>query len=247
MSSARAAFRSGAFVSLSAGILAAYEINRLFVPKELHEPLAETYCSRLAGWLLGVFGARLAMTGEFAHESGALVVANHQSALDIAVMLSVFRGVMISRHDVADWPLLGRMAKHGATIFVDRDDHHSGAAAVRAMRRRLHDGRTVVAFPEGGTFPEDTVHEFQPGAFAAVRSLDVPVVPVGLAYSPLVPYEHESFARHLGKIAARPSTRISVHVGEALPRNLDPREAADTARARVQELVMEAREELDAT
>ena len=247
MSTIRAAYRSGAFVSLSAGMLAAYEMNRLFVPKERHEPLAETYCNYLVNRLLGIFGARLAVTGEVAYESGALVVANHQSALDIAVMLSVFRGVMVSRHDVADWPLLGRMAKHGATIFVDRDDRHSGAAAVRAMRRRLRDGRTVVAFPEGGTFPEDTVHEFQPGAFAAVRSLDVPVVPVGIAYSPSVPFERESFARHLGKIAARPGTRISVRVGEALPLGLDPRAAAAAARACVQELVVKARKELDAT
>lgn len=247
MSAIRAAYRSGAFVSLSAGILAAYEMNRLFVPKERHEPLAESYCNYLVRRLLDVFGARVAVTGAFAPESGVLVVANHQSALDIAVMLSVFRPVMVSRHDVADWPVLGRMARHGATIFVDRDDGHSGAAAVRAMRRRLHDGRTVVAFPEGGTFPEDTVHEFQPGAFAAVGSLGVPIVPVGLAYSPSVPYGSESFARHLGRIAKRPGTRVSVNVGEPLPPNLDPRTAAVTARERVQKLVIEARGGLDGT
>jgi 1-acyl-sn-glycerol-3-phosphate acyltransferase len=247
MSAVRAAYRSSAFVSLSAGMLVAYEMNRLFVPKERHKRLADIYCNYLVNRLLGIFGTRLAVTGELTRESGALVVANHQSALDIAVMLSVFRGVMVSRHDVADWPLLGRIAKHGPTIFVDRNDRHSGAAAVRAMRRQLRDGRTVVAFPEGGTFPEDTVHEFQPGVFAAVRALDVPVVPVGLAYSPSIPFERESFARHLGKIAARPDTRISVHVGEALPPGLSPRAAAAAARARVQELVVEAREELDAT
>lgn len=247
MSTVRAVYRSGAFVSLSAGILAAYEMNRLFVPEEQHEPLAETYCNYLVNRLLEVFGTQLDVTGQLPRESGALVVANHQSALDIAVMLSVFRGVMVSRHDVADWPILGRMARHGATIFVDRDDRHSGAAAVRAMRRRLRDGRTVVAFPEGGTFPEDTVHEFQPGAFAAVRALDVPVVPVGIAYSPSVPFERESFTRHLTKIASRPSTRISLRVGEALPPDLDPRAAAATARARVQDLVLQAREELGAT
>ncbi len=247
MSALRAVYRSGAFLSLSAGILAAYEINRFFVPKELHEPLAETYRTYLVNRLLGLFGAEIAIAGEVAHNPGVLVVANHQSALDIAVMLSIFGGVMVSRHDVADWPLLGRMAKHGATIFVDRDDGHSGAAAVRAMQRRLCEGRTVVAFPEGRTFPEDTVHDFHPGAFAAVRALNVPVVPVGLAYSPAVPYVHESFAKHLGRIAARPRTRVSVRVGEPLPPGLDPRNAATAARARVQELVFDGREELGAS
>ena len=119
MSAVRAAYRSGAFVSLSAGMLAAYELNRLFVPKERHEALADTYCNYLVRRLLDVFGARVTVTGEFAHESGALVVANHQSALDIAVMLSVFRPVMVSRHDIANWPVFGSWSK-GTSVLVNR-------------------------------------------------------------------------------------------------------------------------------
>ncbi|MGB5811972.1 MAG: lysophospholipid acyltransferase family protein [Polyangiales bacterium] len=233
-------------MTLSAGMLAAYEVNRMFIPKERHEPLADKYCGILVDRLLELFGAQLSVTGKPSFESGALVVANHQSALDIAVMLSVFRPVMVSRHDVAEWPVLGRMARHGATIFVDREDRHSGAIAVRAIRRRLREGRTVVAFPEGSTFPEDTVHEFQPGAFAAVRSVDVPVIPVGIAYAPSVPFVQESFARHLSKIAARPKTEISLHIGSPLVLERDPRAAAEQARERVQQLVAEGRHELDA-
>lgn len=245
MSQLRALARSGAAVSLSTAILAAYELRRPFMSEEQRERLADAYRNLLVDGLLRVFGAELTVAGERTYNTGALVVANHQSALDIGVMLSVFQGVLVSRHDVAEWPLLGRIARHGETIFVDRDDRHSGAKAVRAMRKQLRAGRTVVAFPEGSTFPEDDVHEFQPGAFAAVRSLDVPVVPVGLAYSPAVPYERESFVRHITKIAARPNTRIAVHVGEPLPPGLDPRTAASTARARVESLVIEARRRLE--
>jgi 1-acyl-sn-glycerol-3-phosphate acyltransferase len=183
--------------------------------------------------------------GKRTHEGGSLVVANHQSALDIGVMLSLFQGVMLSRHDLADWPLLGRLAKHGETIFVDREDRRSGAAALREIRRRAKAGRTVVAFPEGGTFPGDSVHEFHPGAFAAVRSLDVPIIPVGLAYSPPVPFEKESFAKHIANIAARPTTRIAVHLGRPLPPGLDARAAAEAARGQVEGLVADARGVLD--
>ena len=245
MNAFRSLSRSSAFLTLSAGTLAAYEVNRRCVPEERRESLADQYCGFLVDRLLEVFGVRLTVTGETSFSSGALVVANHQSALDIAVMLSVFRPVMVSRHDVAEWPLLGRMAKRGATIFVNRDDKHSGAAAVRAIRRRIGEGRTVVAFPEGGTFPEDTVHEFQPGAFAAVRSLTVPVIPAGLAYAPSVPYGQETFARHLGRIAARRHTSIALHVGHPIDESLDAHTAADIAREAVQALVRNARKELD--
>lgn len=241
MSKLRAVLRTGAFVGFSAGILAAYETRRAMTAASGQEALANRYRARLSDGLLGVFGVELLLDGQPRLEGGALVVANHQSALDIGVMLSLFQGVLVSRHDVADWPLLGRLAKHGETIFVDREDRRSGTAALREIRRRAKEGRTVVAFPEGGTFPGDSVHEFHAGPFAAVRTLGVPIVPVGLAYAPAVPYGQESFGEHIAKVASRRKTRIAVHLGEALPPGLDARAAAEAARARVEGLVCDAR------
>jgi lyso-ornithine lipid O-acyltransferase len=246
VSKVRVVLRTGAFVGFSAGVLAAYEARRAMTPASAHEQLGSRYLARLTNGLLRVFGAELIVHGQRPHDGGALVVANHQSALDIGVMLALFEGVLLSRHDVADWPLLGRLAKHGDTIFVNRADPRSGAAALREIRRRAKEGRTVVAFPEGGTFPGDAVHEFHPGAFAAVRSLGIPIIPVGLAYSPAVPYGKESFVQHITKIAARPKTRIAVHLGEPLSSDLDAHSTAERARARVEDLVIDARRALDA-
>lgn len=245
MSKVRAVLRTGVFAGFSAGVLAAYEARRAMTPESGQERLANRYRTRWTSGLLRVFGAELLVHGQRAHQGGALVVANHQSALDIGVMMSLFQAVMVSRHDVADWPLLGRLARHADTIFVDREDRRSGTAALREIRKRAKEGRNVVAFPEGSTFPGDSVHEFHPGAFAAVRSLDIPIVPVGLAYSPAVPYGEESFAEHIAKVAARRTTRIAVHLGEPLPAGLDAHSAAQTARARVQGLVIDARRALD--
>ena len=244
MSKVRAVLRIGASVGFSAGMLATYEARRAMMPESSHERLLNRYRARLTNGLLRVLGAELLVHGQSTHNSGALVVCNHQSALDIGVMLSLFQAVLVSRHDVAEWPLLGRLAKHGDTIFVDREDRRSGAVALREIRRRAREGHTVVAFPEGGTFPGDSVHEFHPGAFAAVRSLDIPIIPVGLAYSPAIPYLKEPFATHVAKIAARRRTRIAVHVGEPLPPNLGARTAAKAARAHVEGLVAEARRTL---
>ena len=246
MGKLRSVIRSGAFVSLSTGMLCAYEVNRRLVAEDARQVLTDKYCGVLVSRTLDVFGAKVSVNGHPVSKNGALVVANHQSALDIAVMLSVFQPVMVSRHDVADWPLLGRMAKYGGTIFVNRDDRQSGARAVRTIRRLLKEGRTVAAFPEGGTFGDDALHDFHPGLFAAAGSLDVPILPVGIAYSPAVPYGQESFARHLGEIAARRETRISLRVGAPLPPNRDARTTAHTAREHVQELIDIAREDLDA-
>lgn len=246
MSKVRALLRTASFVGWSAANLAAYEAHRALVPVAEQPALLARYRDRFTQGVLRLFGTELLVDGSLDREGGALVVANHQSALDIGVMLSLSRGVLVSRHDVADWPLLGRMAKHGNTIFVDRDDRRSGVAALREIRRRVKEGRLVVAFPEGGTYPGDSVHEFHPGTFAAVRSLGVPIIPVGLAYSPAVHYGKESFAEHMSKVAARPETRIAVHVGNPLPQTGDARATADAARAEVERLVGQARRMLDA-
>lgn len=245
MSRVRAVLRSGAFVGWSATVLTAYEVRRAMIPETERHALANRYRSRLSRGALWLFGTELLVVGKLPPHRGALVVANHQSALDIGVMLALFQAVMVSRHDVADWPLLGRLAKHGDTIFVDRENRRSGAAALREIRRRVREGRTVVAFPEGATFPGDSVHEFHAGAFAAVQSLDAPVIPVGLAYSPSVPYGQESFAQHIARVAARPRTRIAVHLGEPLARGPDARSTAQKARAQVERLVLDARVALD--
>jgi 1-acyl-sn-glycerol-3-phosphate acyltransferase len=246
VSKLRAFLRTGGFVGWSAGNLAAYEAHRMVTTEEVRPALLARYRDRFTQGVLRLFGTELLVRGALDHEQGALVVANHQSALDIGVMLALSRGVLVSRHDVADWPLLGRMAKHGNTIFVDRDDRRSGAAALREIRRRVKEGRIVVAFPEGGTFPGDSVHEFHPGAFAAVRSLGAPIIPVGLAYSPAVHYGNESFAKHMSKVAARPGTRIAVQIGDPLPDAPDARATTEAARAEVERLVRQARTVLDA-
>jgi 1-acyl-sn-glycerol-3-phosphate acyltransferase len=233
-------------MGLSAATLAAYEAHAALSTTDDRAELMANYRNRFTDGVLRLFGTELHVRGNTRFDGGALVVANHQSALDIGVMLSVFRGLLVSRHDVAEWPLLGRMAKHGNTIFVDRDDRRSGAAALREIRRRVKERKVVVAFPEGGTFPGDDVHEFHPGTFAAVGSIDVPIVPVGLAYEPAVPYAKESFAQHMSKVAARAETRIAVEIGQPLPKGLDARASAAAARAEVEALVLRARTALNA-
>jgi 1-acyl-sn-glycerol-3-phosphate acyltransferase len=238
--------RTGGFLGWSAGNLAVYETHRFLTPEDERRALLSRYRDRFTRGVLRLFGSDLMVEGSLDPARGALVVANHQSALDIGVMLALSGGVLVSRHDVADWPLLGRLAKHGNTIFVDREDRRSGVAALRAIRRRVKEGRIVVAFPEGGTFPGDSVHPFHPGTFAAVGSLGIPVIPVGLAYSPAVHYGKETFAEHMSKVAARRTTRIAVHLGAPLPAEPDARTMAEAARRQVEQLVLRARAALDA-
>ncbi len=174
---------------------------------------------------------------------GRLVVANHRSALDILVLVAGFGGAVLSRADVADWPLFGGLARRAGTVFVERGDRRSGMRAVRAMRRALQDGETLIVFPEGGTFSGDQVRPFRRGAFVAAAGLDVEIVPVGIAHDPALEYVDVSFAEHLLGVARGRRTHIVACAGAPLrpaPRT-SPEEVAEQARRRVQQLVGRAR------
>jgi lyso-ornithine lipid O-acyltransferase len=185
-----------------------------------------------------------AAPGAFEKGNGPrLVVANHRSTIDILLMLHLFGGNLLARGDMATWPAIGVMARRAGTLFVDRQDPASGAAAVQGMRERMRRGITVCVFPEGTTFAGDEVREFQAGAFIAVAREKGLVIPVGLAYETRDSiYGEEPVGDHMRRIARAPSTRVAVAVGTPFSAaGAGVRPLAERARTEVQALVGRAR------
>ena len=172
-----------------------------------------------------------------------LVVANHRSTLDILVLLDLFGGHLLARGDMAEWPAIGVMAKRAGTLFVDRADPASGAAAVQRMRERLRRGATVSVFPEGTTFEGDEVREFQAGAFVAIARERGEVIPVGIAYErPDAIFGDEAVMDHMKRLVRAPSIRVGVSLGAPVSATGSRvGSLADTLRAEVQTLVHRAR------
>lgn len=213
---ARSYTRAAAMASFTVGMVSSAGFHQRFVPEDERHALFQAWMRNWGRGLLGVFGVEKHYVNAAPPlPTGArLVVSNHRSPLDITLLLSIFGGSVLSRADLKDWPVLGIAAQRADTIFVDRENARSGMMAIREIRRRLERGRTVIAFPEGGTFGGDEVRPFREGVFAAMRGLTVEVVPVGLAYDPGVEFVNETFIDHLKRVAARPITRVGVCFGE---------------------------------
>ena len=177
---------------------------------------------------------------------GRLIVANHRSMLDVLLLLSRFGGHMLSRGDLARWPVFGRLAAVGETLYVDRSNPTSGATSIREVTRTLSLARTVTVFAEGTTFPDDEVRPFHPGAFVAALGSGAEVVPVGLAYGePHAVFFEEPFGAHLARLMAAPKTRVALRVGGAVdPSGMNARRLAEATRTAVHGLVHEARRSL---
>jgi 1-acyl-sn-glycerol-3-phosphate acyltransferase len=218
-----------------------------FYPRPSRTARIQRWAQLWARGLLSVFGVEQRWAGEPAPTArkARLVVANHRSPLDIILMLQRFGGSVLARHDLERWPVLGRAARQGGTIFVNRDDANSGLQAIREIRRRLAAGQTVIVFPEGTTQRGDTVLPFRGGAFAALRGLDVELIPVGIAYEPGSEFIGESFPQYLYRMSLRTRTRVGLCAGRARPA-LGNREAIAAEMQRdVQALVAGARAALN--
>lgn len=183
----------------------------------------------------------------FPNESAArVVVSNHRSIVDIPLVLELFGGELLARGDMADWPIMGRLAREAGTLFVDRSNPTSGAAALRRVGERLKIGRSVAIFPEGTTYAGDEVREFHAGAFLAAAKARAPVLPVGLAYEDeSAIFGDEPIGPHLRRLAEAPKTRVAVALGQPIEtRGARVAELRDRTRETVQVLVRRAREAL---
>ncbi|MEW9511185.1 lysophospholipid acyltransferase family protein [Streptomyces bacillaris] len=143
----------------------------------------------LRSWARGIpraFGVRVTVPAHpYARGTGGgeLVVANHISWLDIPLVAAVLPGRMLAKTEVRDWPLLGRLAGFGATLFIDRDRLRALPGAVGTVATALRSGSRVVVFPEGSTWcGRGRGGAFRPAVFQAAIDAEVSVRPVRITY-----------------------------------------------------------------
>jgi 1-acyl-sn-glycerol-3-phosphate acyltransferase len=130
---------------------------------------------RLVGIHLEVIGAP--------RPGAALLVANHVSWLDIAVIHAACpQARFVSKADVLRWPLVGRLARAVGTLFIERERKRDALRVVHEVAEALARGQTVAVFPEGTTGPGDAVLPFHANLLQAAIADRAPVQPVALRY-----------------------------------------------------------------
>ncbi|MEZ4462626.1 MAG: lysophospholipid acyltransferase family protein [bacterium] len=187
------------------------------VPHDVQQAAMNQLAYEWAQVLLTGMGINLHLDGEPVRDSGALLVANHRSYVDIIALLASTPCCFLAKGDVADWPVLGKAAVRAGTVFVDRSAKDSRKAARDTMRGLLEDGHTVVVFPEGTTYPGPGCADFKPGAFETALEAGVPVLPVAIEYPhPEDAWGDEGFAVHFNDRFRQPKLNIHLHFGPAL-------------------------------
>jgi 1-acyl-sn-glycerol-3-phosphate acyltransferase len=132
--------------------------------------------ARVVGLHLGVRGV------ERLPDGGAVIVANHASWIDGAVLAAVLPGapVFVVAVELSRKPWAGPWLRRLGVEFVHRATHEQGAADTRRLIGHARAGHAVVVFPEGGLARVRGLRPFRLGAFVTAVDAHVPVVPVAI-------------------------------------------------------------------
>ncbi|MFE4695585.1 lysophospholipid acyltransferase family protein [Streptomyces sp. NPDC056738] len=196
--------------------------------------------SRTASTLVSAVG-RLSVTcdPDASFAPGSIVVANHTSLADPAVVIAALYRLDVTPVIMATaglWhiPLLGRSLTREGHIPVHRRDRRA-AGALDLAARALEEGRLVLIYAEGGLPRRRDAAEAAPGDFRTglarlVERTGAPVVPVGQAGARRV--TSGSKIKQVAGLVTAPLRRPDLHVHVGAPIVLTGDNAARTARAR---------------
>jgi len=124
-------------------------------------------------WKFRVEGAWPAQAGPF------VVVANHQSLLDIVLLARLPREMKwVIKEELVRLPWIGWMLRLTGDIAVRRGDPESGGEAVTRAEAYLRRGMNVMIFPEGTRSRDARLLPFKKGAFRLAIETGVAVLPV---------------------------------------------------------------------
>lgn len=135
-----------------------------------------------AGQFLATAGVGLQVRGLPPAQGPVLLVANHQSWLDIPTLHAARHCRFVSKAEIARWPLVGRLARAAGTLFVQRSVRRDTQRTMQAMVAALQQGDMLCVFPEGTVGPGPQLLPFHGNMLQAAIDADVPVQPVALSF-----------------------------------------------------------------
>jgi len=132
--------------------------------------------------MLAILGLQLRIEGQLLQQGPLMLVCNHISWLDIAVLHAAVHCRFISKDDIRGWPLLGTLASGGGTLYISRASRRDALRVVHQMAQALRQGDVLALFPEGTTGDGSMVLPFHANLLQAAIAADAPVQALGLRF-----------------------------------------------------------------
>lgn len=145
-------------------------------PRDILPKYIQTFCRKM----VNSFGVEVVQV-EHVPQTHGLWVSNHVSWLDIPVVGSVAPVFFLSKAEIGEWFIFGRLAKAGGTLFIKRGSGDVEGVAGQ-IANFLKDGSSVVFFPEATTTDGKQIKKIHGKLLQASMDTGLPICPVVIAY-----------------------------------------------------------------
>jgi len=186
-------------------------------------------CAVSWSWLmLRICGVRLAIEGGdyVADAAPRFFVGNHQSALDIPILMLALKGHVrfMAKDSLFRTPIFGWVLGRYGFVPIDRDHARKTLGALETMLTRLsRDPISFAVFPEGTRSPDGRLLPFRQGTMKICRRSGLPVVPFVIEGTWKV-HRPRTFRLRPGRVRLRFMRPISAdHVAAMSPTELHDR------------------------
>lgn len=194
-----------------------YVVYRHKLYKEPNNPKNTQYIQGYCHSLAKAFNVEVKVHGNPNHGTAALWVSNHVSWLDIPVLGSGARIFFLAKAEIASWPVLGKLAKGGGTLFIKRGSGDSSRIRDQ-ITEFLKQGAPVLFFPEATTSDGTYIKRIHGRLLGAAMDAQKPIQIVILCYvnqkgelDSIAPYYDDiSFKDHVKRVLSM--DKVTAHM-----------------------------------
>lgn len=111
-----------------------------------------------------------------------LVIANHVSYLDIAILTSVRPFLFITSNEMKNTPFLGELTQLGGSLYTDRKKFTGIKGEIKNFATFLQDGFNVVLFPEATSTDGKQLRNFKKSLLQVAIEAEKPILPICIKY-----------------------------------------------------------------
>lgn len=235
--------------SIGVVALGFYLVYRHQLYKDPNNPNHTRYVQYFCRQLSRVFNVHVQVHGEIPREP-ALWVGNHVSWLDVAVLGSGARVFFLAKAEIERWPLIGRIAKGGGTLFIKRGSGDS-VKIKQQITAFLKQDIPVLFFPEATTSDGQGIKKVHGRLLGAAIEAQKPVQICLICYvnqqgklDTIAPFVGDvSFGQHVKQVLEMP--QVTAHL-MALPLIDSSSHSVESLTAEVQLKMQEGLKELQA-
>lgn len=167
----------GMMNTMAGGFRAAHRIGAFTEPPREELPrYIQIFCRNMAK----AFGVEVVEV-EPVPQRHALWASNHISWMDIPVVGSVSPAFFLSKAEVADMPIFGRLARAAGTLFIKRGSGDSASVSSQ-MASFLEKGYSILFYPEGTTRDGKRIYKLHGKLLQSAIDAGTEVQPIVLCY-----------------------------------------------------------------